>query len=30
MGFTLQSLPLSRSRCHLSMARALLSLQTAM
>lgn len=29
-GFTLQSLPLSRSRCHLSMARALLSLQTSM
>lgn len=27
-GFTLQSFPLSRSRCHLSMARALLSLQT--
>ena len=29
-GFTLQSLPLFRSRCHLSMARALLSLQAPM
>ena len=28
-GFTLQSLPLSRSRCHLSVTRALLSLQTS-
>jgi hypothetical protein len=29
-GFTLQSLPLFSSRCHLSMTRALLSLQTPM